>query len=566
MKPILLGLSLLSLAFGSTPAPASGGAVASADLHATRAGLEILESGGSAADAAVACALVLAVTHPQAGNLAGGGFAIVLSGSEAHALDFRETAPAAAHRTLYLDGEGNPVPGASTLGPLSTGVPGTPDGLFELHRRFGRLPWRRVVRPAVTLAERGFAVRPRLEEALAKRAGDLARFPEAAETWLPDGAAPAAGTRIRLPELARSLRSYARRGPSGVTEGRVAEVLVEASARHGGILTLEDLAGYEAVWREPVFLELESGWQLASMPLPSSGGLILAESLALFTAFDAFGEPGDPVARTHQLAEAWRRAYADRFAMGDPDSGLAVEPAALLSRDWLRSRAAGFDPVGATPSESIHPWPGEAVQESAETTHLSVVDADGNAVSLTTTLNATFGSKLWVPEVGFLNNEMDDFTTAPGRPNLYGLIQGPANEVVAGRRMLSSMSPTIAWRRDERIALGSPGGSRIPTAVFQVLLGVLGDGRELRDAVAAPRVHHQWMPDRIDHEPGALDEATRAALEAMGHDLNERSGHGEVHAVRRRASGRFEAVADERGPGAAAAAQPCPLAASSPRQ
>ena len=560
-----LAAALLVALLGATPVLGTG-AVATADPHATRVGLEILEAGGSAADAAVAAALVLAVTHPQAGNLAGGGFVIVLQDGEPFALDFREVAPAAAHRDLYLDETGEPVPQASTLGPLSTGVPGTPDGLFELHRRFGRLPWRQVVRSAASIAQHGFTVRPRLADSLAERREDLARFPETAAAWLPGGATPPAGTRIRLPELARTLRKYARVGPEAVTAGPVAERIVAASTRHGGILTLADLAGYEAKWRQPVRLELDTGWRIASMPLPSSGGLILAESLALFTTFDNFALPGDPVARTHQLVEAWRRAYADRFAMGDPDTGLSVRPVQVLDAAWLRRQAAGFDPLGATPSDAVASWPGETPPESAETTHLSVVDARGDAVSLTTTLNGGFGSMLWVPGVGFLNNEMDDFTTAPGRANLYGLIQGPANEVRPGRRMLSSMSPTIAWRRDELIALGSPGGSRIPTAVFQVLLAILGDGRDLQAAIDAPRVHHQWRPDRIDFEPGALDEATREALEAMGHELNERDRHGEVHAVRRRASGRFEAVADARGPGAAGASQPVAPTSSSPRQ
>jgi len=552
----ILAAALLIALLVATPVLGAG-AVASADPHATRVGLEILEAGGSAADAAVAAALVLAVTHPQAGNLAGGGFAIVLDGGEPFALDFREVAPAAAHRDLYLDETGEPVPQASTLGPLSTGVPGTPDGLFELHRRFGRLPWRQVVRPAASIAQRGFLVRPRLADSLAKRRGDLTRFPETAKAWLADGEPPAAGARIRLPALARTLREYARRGPAALTEGRAAEALIAASTRHGGILTLDDLAAYEAKWRQPVRMEVDTGWHVASMPLPSSGGAILAESLGLLSLLKRPLLPGGGVARTHRLAEVWRRAYADRFAMGDPDTDLSVELPWLLRGRWLRPRASDFDPERATPSSAIGSWPLNSVSvDSPETTHLSVIDGSGSSVSLTTTLNGSFGSKLWVPEVGFLNNEMDDFTTAPGRPNLYGLIQGPANEVRPGRRMLSSMSPTIAWRRDEVFALGSPGGSRIPTAVFQVLLGVLLDGRDLQAAIDLPRVHHQWRPDRIDFEPGALDEATRAALEAMGHELKRRDRHGEVHAVRRRASGLFEAAADARGPGVAAASQP----------
>lgn len=552
-SPSLLASLALSLVLPAAQArPPAPAGVATADPRATQAALRVLQDGGSAADAAVTAALVLAVAHPQAGNLAGGGFALVLDANEAHALDFREVAPAAARRDTYLDERGEPVPGASTLGPLAAGVPGTPGGLFELHRRFGRLPWARVVRPAASLADRGFAVGERLSADLAARSLLLARFPESRAAWLPEGLVPPAGERVRLPELARNLRRYARRGPEGLLTGRPARELVAASQAHGGILTLDDLAAVQPVWREPVLFAV-GDWQVASMPLPSSGGIILAQSLELLRAFPPPPAHRDAVAGTHRLVEAWRRAYADRAALGDPDTGLSATAEQLLAHDWIAARAASFDPRRATPSEWLEPWPGAGL-ESEDTTHLSVADADGGAVALTTTLNATFGGKLWVPGWGFLNNEMDDFTTAPGRPNLYGLVQGPANEVRPGRRMLSSMSPTVAWRRDEVLALGSPGGSRIPTAVFQVLTRALGGGRTLQEAIDSPRVHHQWKPDRIDFEPGALDAAALAALEALGHRLNERPGHGEVHAVRRHPSLRVEAAADPRGPGAAATA------------
>ncbi|MEJ2189425.1 MAG: gamma-glutamyltransferase [Acidobacteriota bacterium] len=533
----------------------TGGAVASAAPAATEAGLEVLKAGGNAADAAVATALALAVVHPQAGNLGGGGFAVLRFGDEAEALDFRETAPARADRDMYLDDNGEPIADASLIGPRAAGVPGTPAGLYELHRRYGKLPWPRVVAPAIRLARDGFIVTRRLAFELAESSDLLQRYPETAAVWLAEGEPPAAGTTMRLPQLATTLQAYADRGPAAITEGPAAAAIELAAHRYGGILRAADLAAYHPVWRRPVQFEAY-GWSIASMPLPSSGGIILGETLGILQRLDWASSPPFGADRAHLLAEAWRRAYADRFLLGDPRTTQA-DASDLLAPAWLDLRASQIKPKKATDSDKVETWSEERARESAETTHLSVVDAGGNAVALTTTLNGRFGCGLLVPGVGFLlNNEMDDFATAPGRPNAYGLIQGEANAVAPGKRMLSSMAPTIAWRGAEVLVLGSPGGSRIPTATAQVLTALIVDGDGLQEAVDRPRIHHQWMPDVLVAETDALSPETAAELERRGYELESVRAIGEVHAVRFSSTGLVEAAQDPRGPGAAGVVRP----------
>jgi gamma-glutamyltranspeptidase/glutathione hydrolase len=533
----------------------TGGAVASAASGATEAGLEILRAGGNAADAAVATALALAVVRPRAGNLGGGGFAVTRFGNEVKTLDFRETAPAEATRDMYLDEQGEPRPGASLIGPLAAGVPGSPAGLYELHKELGRLPWAEVVAPAIRLARGGFTVDRRLADGTKKHADLLGRFPETAAVWLPGGRPLEAGTTMRLPELAATLEAYAARGAPAITEGPIAAAVELASRRHGGVLRAADLAAYRPVWREPVRFGA-FGWQVASMPLPSSGGIILGQTCGLlerleWAKFSRFGAD-----RFHLLVEVWRRAYADRVLLGDPRTSLAGA-AQLLAADWLDIRAEGIKLANATPSDRVRTWSRDPVPESPETTHLSVLDGDGNAVSMTTTLNGTFGCGLMVPGAGFLlNNEMDDFATAPGQPNFYGLIQGEANSVGPGKRMLSSMTPTIAWRGNEVIVTGSPGGSRIPTATAQVLLNLIVDGDELQAAVDRARAHHQWMPDLLFAEADALSPETAKALERRGHELRPVTALGEVHSVRGEVGGEMQAAQDPRGPGAAGVVHP----------
>lgn len=522
------------------------GAVATAEAEATAAGLAALEDGGNAVDAAVTAALVLAVVHPEAGNLGGGGFAVVRIDGELAALDFRETAPAGAAAGMFLDDSGTPIPDASTMGGLAAGVPGSPTGYHELHRRFGKLSWRRVVDPALRLARDGFTVSARTARSLAADRARLGRFAPTADRWLPEGRSAGWGERMVLPELAATLERYAEQGPTAITEGDAARAIERTARAHGGVLTAADLAAYRPVWREPMrFAAL--GWSFAAMPLPSSGGLILAEALGLLERRNALAEASGSASRLHLLAEALRRAYADRFLLGDPD-GATASAAALLAPSRLDLRAASIDGGRATRSATLDPGGVPSALEPSETTHVSVVDAQGNAVALTTTLNDLFGSAVWVPEVGiFLNDEMDDFATAPGQPNLYGLIQGRANAVAPGRRPLSSMSPTLVWSADGAIvALGGRGGSRIPTAVLSVLLA-LADGDGLRAAVARPRIHHQWLPDRLEDEDGALTPVALAELERLGHTVTPAESVGRVNAAARLADGTFQAAGDPRG-------------------
>ena len=528
--------------------------MASAAPAATAVGVAILRAGGNAADAAVATALALAVVHPQAGNLGGGGFAVLRMDGQSAALDFRETAPAAATRDMYLDENGLPVEERSLVGPLAAGVPGTPVGLYELHRSFGRLPWADVVAPAARLAREGFPVTRRLQRDLERHAELLRRFPETAAVWLPGGAVPAAGTILRLPKLAATLDAYACSGPPALTAGPAAAAIEQASRRHGGVLTAADMAAYQAVWRQPSVFSLR-GWQAITMPLPSSAGVILGQTAALVERLDWDRHPRAGAHRAHLLAEIWRRSYADRVLLGDPVS-TTIREATLLAPQWLDRRTAEISLHDATPSDQVLPWR-EAGRESPETTHLSVVDGEGGAVSITTTLNGSFGCGLLVSELEILlNNEMDDFAAAPGKPNLYGLVQGEANAVAPGRRMLSSMAPVVAWLDGQTLVMGSPGGSRIPTAVIQVLLAVTVDQDPLLTAVGRPRLHHQWQPDELLAETDAFGPETRQELERRGHRVRLVPALGEVHAVRRFPGGEVEAAADPRGPGAAAVEHP----------
>jgi gamma-glutamyltranspeptidase/glutathione hydrolase len=558
MRKLSASLLLLTLLLplparpAAVPAPiGTGGAVAAADPLAVEVGLAALRDGGNAVDAAVATALALAVVYPEAGNLGGGGFAVARMGGDLAALDFREVGPAKARHDMYLDPQGQPVKGASLVGPLAAGVPGSPAGLYALHQRYGRLPWTRVVAPARRLAAEGFPVSRYLHDLLGKEETRklLGRFPESAKVWLPNGEPPAIGSLLRLPDLAATLGRYAEQGPKGITAGPVAAAVEKASAEHGGVLAAADLAAYRPEWRQPLLLDA-FGWKLASMPLPSSGGVILGQTLGLLERLGWAGLPRFGADRDHLLAEAFRRSFADRFLLGDPTTTRATE-AQLLAPGWIARRAAQIDPRHATPSNQIKPWPGDgAAPGGTETTHLSVVDRDGNLVALTTTLNELFGCGLWVPGAGFfLNDEMDDFAAAPGQPNLFGLVQGEANAVAPGRRMLSSMTPVIAWKGDEAYALGGRGGSRIPTNVIQVVLDLLVDGDPLQAALDRPRLHHQWLPDRLEAEPDALSPETRAELERRGQTILVSRDTAKIHAVHRLPDGRVEASSDPRGSG-----------------
>ncbi len=542
-----------------SPAPSVGGAVASAEPVASGIGIDLLHAGGNAADAAVAVALALAVVHPQAGNLGGGGFAVARAGGRLMALDFRETAPAAARPDMFLDPQGKLRPDTSFYGGLAAGVPGSPAGLYALHRRLGRLPWQRVVTPAERLARDGFRVTARLHDAIEEEKELLARFPEIAAVWMPGGRSRDEGETVRLPDLADTLRAYGDRGPEAITGGPIAAAIAGAARQYGGVLTTADLAAYEPAWREPLRFSA-FGWRFASMPLPSSGGVIVAQGMAMLERLGWDRLPPGSADRAHLLAEVWRRSYADRYLLGDPRTTEATLHS-LLDPAWIATRVDGIDRLTASLSAGIMPWPGrnrtilvEGDREPGATTHLSVIDGAGDLVALTTTLNGWFGCGVHVPGAGFvLNNEMDDFVTAPGHPNYFGLIQGVANAVGPGKRMLSSMSPVLGWRGTEAIVIGSPGGSRIPTATMQVLLDLIVDGQAAASAVERPRIHHQWLPDQILMEKDALSPEARAELVRRGHLVKDATWRiGEVGVARILADGGREAAADSRGPGGAA--------------
>lgn len=556
-----IGLILLvaSAAYGASfPAVrGAGGAVASSEAASTEAGLEILRRGGNAVDSAVATALALVVVHPEAGNLGGGGFAVLKMGDEIASLDFRETAPARSTPDMYLDSAGKPKPDASVLGPLAAGVPGSPTGLWDLHQRYGKLPWPAVVEPARHLAAEGFVVTSRLHESLREKQSVLARFPESAAVWLPTGEPPAVGTVFLQPVLAATLERFAAVGPSALTRGAAAAAIERISARYGGILEATDLAAYRAEWRPVVQFEA-FGWSFAGMDQPSSGGVVLGQTLEMLEDLRWQDLPRFGAERAHLLAEVWRRAFADRFLMGDPSTTRA-DWRRLLSEDWLDWRRSTIVPDHATPSSDVVTAPEGLLQESGDTTHISVIDGEGNLVAMTTTLNGLFGCKVLVPELGyFLNNEMDDFSAAPGHPNMYGLIQGEANAIAPGKRMLSSMSPTLAWRGEESVALGGRGGSRILTGTLQVLLAVLVDNDPLQTAVDRPRIHHQWLPDRIQFEIDALSPETIRTLEQWGHAVEPWKRDSKINAVMGFANGQVVAAGDPRGPSAAGVVDPIP--------
>ena len=528
----------------------ASGVVVSAAPEASRAGADVLAAGGNAMDAAIATAFALAVVYPAAGNLAGGGFLVARTpDGTVHALDFRETAPARATREMFLGRDGRAIPEASTATALAVAVPGSVRGYAEAHRKLGRLSWAAVVAPAVRLARDGFAVPPGLSADLEAERELLTRWEETRRLFFPGGRPLAPGTLLRQPELAATLSRIAREGPEAFHRGEIAERVARFVRGHGGVLTAEDLEGYAPVWRAPE--EIRSGDLVVhTMPLPSSAGLVLRSVLAqLETAECARRGPLDPAAY-HRLLEAQRRAYADRnLWLGDGDC-VEVPLAELLAPARLAALGASIEPGRATPSVRVGAAPG---REREETTHLSVATPDGFAVSLTTTLNGSFGNGAVVPGVGvLLNNEMDDFAVAPGAPNLYGLVQGRANEVRAGARPLSSMAPAIA-ERDGRpfLVLGSPGGSTIPTTVLQVLLRAAG-GEALGPALEAPRLHHQNLPDVVFFERGTppplLD-----ALRRRGHLLRGRGPIGKVHAIAFGPDGTLTGASDPRGWGAPAA-------------
>ncbi|MCA0268839.1 MAG: gamma-glutamyltransferase [Bacteroidetes bacterium] len=516
------------------PVEARRGMVVSAHPEASKAGLEILRAGGNAVDAAVATGFALAVTFPVAGNLGGGGFLVLRQpNGAATTYDYREKAPAAATRDMYLDAEGNFVPQRSQEGHLASGVPGSVDGMLAAHARHGRLPLARVLAPAIRLAEQGFALTRGDAAMFNGYRTTFLRFPSTRKYFVkPDTSDYVAGERFRQRDLAATLRRIAAQGRNGFYTGRTARLIAEEMQRGGGLITEADLAAYRSVERAPV-IGTYRGRRVITMGPPSSGGVALVQLLNAVEPYDLSAMGWNSSATVHLMGEAMRRVYADRAEfLGDPDF-VRVPIAELTAKPYTLRRMQSFNPQRAD-SSARTTFGDPYASESSETTHFSVVDNDGQAVSVTTTINGGFGNYVVVDGAGFfLNNEMDDFSAKPGVPNMFGLVGNEANAIVPGKRMLSSMTPTIVEDEQGRLEMivGTPGGSTIITTVFQVMLNVYAHGMNIQEAVAAPRVHHQWLPDVLRAERFALQADTRTALEGRGWTVVEGGQWGRADAI-----------------------------------
>lgn len=518
-----------------TPVSARQAMVGSTDAYASDAGLAILKKGGNAVDAAVAVGFALAVTHPQAGNIGGGGLMVIrFADGKSTTIDYREMAPAKATRDMFLDAQGNPVSERSLVGPLAAGVPGAVAGMAYAQKKYGKLPLADVIAPAVALAERGFVIGPSLARSLASPFTRklLGRFEESTRVFYKAGGVPyEAGETLVQPDLAATLTLIARLGPDGFYQGKTADLIAAEMTRSGGLITQADLAAYRPMEREPV-TGTYRGYDIVSMPPVSSGGVALIELLNILEGFP-IKELGPNSSKTmHLMAEAERRVFADRSEwLGDPGF-YKVPLRGLSSKSYAESLRKTIDPTKATPSEAVKP--GKPTDfESTQTTHYSVIDAEGTAVSTTTTINGGYGNGQVVKGAGFLlNNEMDDFSAKPGTPNMFGMLGGAANAVEAGKRPLSSMTPTIVVKdRQPFLIVGSPGGSRIITTVLQVIVNVIDHGMDVQEAVDAPRFHHQWYPDEIRIERQGFPVDVREALQKLGHKIAEQGDMGDVHAI-----------------------------------
>jgi gamma-glutamyltranspeptidase/glutathione hydrolase len=500
-------------------------AVASAHKLATEAGLEVMREGGNAFDAAIAVAAALSVVEPQSSGIGGGGLFLLHRASDGKdvMLDARETAFTGASSKLYEDAAGKPDRDKSINGPLAAAIPGEPAALVYLAQHYGKLPLSRSLAPAIRIARGGFRPDDRFLSALHGRADVIARYPGSATLLLPDGKPLRAGWTFKNPDLANTLERIAKDGDAGFYRGEFAKKLVDGVRAAGGKWTLEDLADYKVKERAPIAFDYQPpdkpAYHIVSASPPSSGGIVLAEMLNILSGFDL--DKMDRAHRVHTVVEAMRRGYRDRTQyLGDPDF-VQMPVAKLTSMAYADKLRASIKPDQATPSDSLP----TANPESMHTTHFSIIDADGNMVAGTQTVNTSFGSCLVIPGTGFvLNNEMDDFALVPGKPNAYGLIGYEANAPAKGRRPLSSMTPTFVFGPDKDLVIGTPGGSRIITMVLEGVLAFV-DGMDAQQIVAKPRFHHQYLPDVISAEPGALDAGTIAALRRMGYSINAGEGH-----------------------------------------
>jgi gamma-glutamyltranspeptidase/glutathione hydrolase len=503
--------------------------VVTADKYATAVGIQVLEKGGNAIDAAVAIGFTLAVSYPQAGNIGGGGFMLIRTGDgEYHALDYREKAPSAAQKDMFLDENNNVIADASTSGYLAIGVPGTVAGLYLAHEKFGSLAWADLIQPAIELALNGIVVDRFLEESLEENLDDFSPFSPTKDIFTNAGEVIREGDTLIQKDLAGTLQLIQKNGPPGFYEGETADKIVSAMKINGGLITAEDLSNYEAVWRKPIHFTYR-GFNLYSMPLPSSGGIVLAEILNTLENVNLYSLGHNSSASMHLWIEAEKQAYADRAEyLGDIDFYQAPFEK-LITKTYGRHTFEAINPYYARSSDAVRPAP----VEDLETTHYSIVDARGNTVANTYTLNSFYGSGVVIKGTGVLmNNEMDDFAIKSGFPNLYGLIGSEANAIEPGKRMLSSMTPTIVEKDNKPyLVAGSPGGSVIITSVAQVISNVIDFKMNIREAVEAPRFHHQWLPDVVKYEEFGFSKDVLDNLLKRGHQQEQVNDLGNVQAI-----------------------------------
>lgn len=528
--------------------------VVTAEQHASKVGKQILQKGGNAVDAAVAVQFALAVTLPRAGNIGGGGFMVLhLDDGTSQTLDFREEAPRKATADMYKrDGEYDSK--LSREGALAAGVPGVVDGMVKALERYGRLPLETVMQPAIKLASKGYKLSWAQKSVLNEYQKTLKKYSGSADYFVPNDSQDfEVGDLFVQKDLGKTLKRIANRGRAGFYSGKTADLIVEEMKRQNGVISYKDLNHYESIWRKPVDTSFR-GYDLHIMPPPSSGSIAIHQILSMLKSYDLKEMGFNSAEYVHLVTEAMRRAFADRaHFMGDPDF-IDIPTKKLMSKSYNKERMQSFKPMQATSSDSISHGDIPSFEESTETTHYSIVDKDGNAVAVTTTLNGNFGSKVAVSGAGFfLNNEMNDFTAVPGKPNMFGLVQGKANAIAPKKRMLSSMSPTIVTKNDEvRMVLGAAGGPMIITATFENFLNMAVFGMGAQQANSAPRFHHQWKPNKLIYEAFGLSPDTKEKLKEMGHDLLKREHIARAHTVFVDSSGVRYGAPDPRGDGASA--------------